>query len=113
VADDDHDVSAPGRCLANGVGVRAGSEPVVGLGLHPDGVADLLGGLSRAQERAREDRVRADTVCRETLAEVARLLTSLPGQRADLVGLTAGGLGVTDDEDPHPGSIGRAVGTSL
>ena len=102
MADDDHDVPAPGRRLANGVGVRAGGEPVVGLGLHPDGVADLLCGLSRAHEWARENRVRADPVGREPLAEVARLLTSLPGQRADLVGLTAGGLGVTDDEEPHP-----------
>ena len=81
--------------------------------LDPDGLRDLLCGLSRAHEWARENGVRADPVVREPLAELAGLLTSLLGQRANLVGLTAGGLGVTHDEEPHPGSIGRAVGTSL
>src|SRR3989442_2518228 len=79
--DDDASAAAVERC-AEGGRTRTRGEAVVGLRRRPRRLRDLGPGLTRAQERAREDDVGSDAVGCELLPERPRLLAADGGQRA-------------------------------
>ena len=85
--------------------VAPGREPLVGHRLEAAGAGEHLGGLPRAQERARHDRV--GPLAGEALGEQARLLPALRGERAQLVGIAGGGLRVADEVEAHVGTQHR------
>jgi trans-2,3-dihydro-3-hydroxyanthranilate isomerase len=101
---DDHDgVAASGDRGAHVVGGRPGRELVERVRL-----AEAEGGssLARAEKRARQHCVRREAFAAKLLAEAARLL--LPGgrERAELVGISRRGFGVTNEDEPHTGAEG-------
>jgi trans-2,3-dihydro-3-hydroxyanthranilate isomerase len=102
VADDDHGLAAAGDGRADVVGSRARGEPFVWLAVAEP---EILCGLARAKERARQDRVGADALVAEPLAERACLLVPFRGKGAELVGRPRRRLGVADDVQAHGPSI--------
>jgi hypothetical protein len=97
---DDDDRGAPVRDRGLDV-VRGRTRPeaFVDLGFDPGGAGDLVGSLTRAEQRAAEHGFRlADG---QTLAESARRRAAGVGQRAELVGFAGCGLGVADDDQAH------------
>lgn len=103
MADDDDLVSAAGDCGSDGVGSRAGREPVVGLGGDVERSRELTARLSRAEQRARQDRCGARSDCVQLLAKRPSLLPALRSQPTQLVGLSGRGLGVADEVEAHCG----------
>jgi hypothetical protein len=101
VADDDDLVSATGDRGSDGVGSRAGREPVVGLGGDVERSRELTARLAGAEQRARQDRSGARSVRVELLAQRPSLLASLRSQPTQLVGLSGRGLGVADEVQAH------------
>jgi trans-2,3-dihydro-3-hydroxyanthranilate isomerase len=106
VANRDHGLAAALDGFAQPGGGRARVEPLVRLGLDADGAADLGRGLASAEQWAREDGVGADALVGEALAQVAGRAAAFGCQRAQLVGLARGGVGVANQVDPHAGRIG-------
>ena len=103
VADGDDRLAASGDRLADGVGGRARREPLVDLGLEARGSRDLLGRLTRPQQRAAEDGV--GRLAREVLAERSRRGPAGRGQRAQRVRLAGRCLGVADEDQAHAPSL--------
>jgi hypothetical protein len=103
VADDNDFVSAAGDGGSDGVGSRAGREPVVGLGGDVERSRELTARLARAEQWARQDRSGAHSVGVELLAERPSLLAALRRQSPQLVRLSGRGLGVADEVEAHCG----------
>jgi hypothetical protein len=101
VADDDDLVATALDYSPHVVDARSGSEPFVGLGVHPERPRELVAGLARAKQWAREDDRRRSLVFAQPLAERSRLRTAFPGQRAQLVGLSRSGFGMSDEVEAH------------
>jgi hypothetical protein len=68
-----------------------------------DAEAELGRRLPRAEQRARHDCLRLEAGAAEPFAERARLRAALGGQRAQLVGLSRGRLGMSNDHEAHGG----------
>ena len=103
MADHDDGLAALLRGRAHSGGRRAGGEPFVGLRLDPHGPRELPSGLARAEERAREDRVRPDALVGEALPERAGGLAALGGQGPQLVRVSRGSFGMAHDHQLHGG----------
>jgi trans-2,3-dihydro-3-hydroxyanthranilate isomerase len=103
VADHDDGLAALLRGRADSGRRCAGSEPLVGLRLDPRGARELPSGLARAEERAREDRVRSDALVGEALPERAGGLAALGGQGPQLVRVSRGSFGMAHDHQLHGG----------
>ena len=98
VADDEHELAARGRGVADVGRRRSRREALVDLRIaQPEGGR----GLARAQQGAREDGVRPEPVPAQLLAERPGLLAALGCEGAQLVGGSGRGLGVTDDQEAH------------
>jgi len=108
VADDDHGLAAAGDGCADVVRGRARSQPVVRRSLHAEGPRELVARLARAEQRAREDRVRPEALAREALAELPGRPAPRRREAPKLVGLAGFGLGVSDQVELH-----RAEDTTL
>ena len=90
------------RALGRGddvVRVGARCKPLVDPELDAGRFRDRGCGLSRAQERARDDGVRP--LDREALAERPRLLPPARAERAQLVRVAGIGVGVADEDQAH------------
>ena len=87
----------------NGAGKTTTVEILEGYRKRDTGEVSVLGfDPGRAEQRAREDRVGADAVRGELLAERPRHLAPCRGERAQLVRLARSCLGVADEVDLHP-----------
>jgi trans-2,3-dihydro-3-hydroxyanthranilate isomerase len=101
VPDDDHDLAAVrGRGL-HVFGCRSGGESLVGLGFQSGRPGELGSGLSRAEERAREHGVRADSLGGESLAELAGGAAAVGRQRPQLVRLSVRSFGMANQVELH------------
>lgn len=100
VADDDDGARVAVGDGAQVFGCRTGRQPFVDRRLAQ---AELRRRLARAEERARHDCVRLDTGRAQPLAERASLRAALGGQRAQLIGLPRGRLGMSNDHETHRG----------
>lgn len=98
VADDDDRLAPSGCGGAHVVRRRARREPFVDLRLSEP---ERGSGLARAQQRARDDRVRSEAVAPQLLAQRVRLRTALGRQRPQLVRLPGRGFRMADDEEAH------------
>ena len=76
-------------------------EPLIGLGLCAKRSRELAAGLACPQQRAREHDFRVRVLGPQPLAEGAGLLAALRSQRAQLVRLSGGGFGMTDEVEAH------------
>lgn len=103
MADHEHGPATLLRGRAHAVRGRSGCEPFVGLRLDAGGAGELARRLARAEERARQDGVGADTVVGELLPERAGGLAALRGQRPQLVRLSRGSFGMAHDHQLHGG----------
>jgi hypothetical protein len=103
VADDDDLVSAARDRGSDGVGSRAGSEPVVRLGGDVERSRELAARLARAEQWARQDRSRARSVGVELPAQRPSLLAALRREPTQIVRLSGRGLGVADEVEAHCG----------
>jgi hypothetical protein len=101
VADDDDLLAAPVDRCADVVDARSGSKALVGLGLDAERSRELVAGLARPKQWAREDDGRLSVLVAKPLAERSRLLASFLRQRAQLVGLSRPSLGVSDEVEAH------------
>jgi trans-2,3-dihydro-3-hydroxyanthranilate isomerase len=101
VAHDDHGLAAALGSGPDAFGGRAGSEPLVGLGLDSGGSSELGAGLAGSQERAGQDRVGPDAVGRQALPELARGAAALGGQRPQLVRLSVRSLSMANEVELH------------
>jgi hypothetical protein len=80
---------------------RSRRQPLVGLGFGPERFGQLGAGLARPQQRAREDRLRPRIFGPQPLAERTGLFASLGSQRPQIVGISRGGFGVSDEVEAH------------
>jgi hypothetical protein len=106
VADDDDDLAAAGRRLADVGGRRAGCESLVHVG-----VSEIERGrrLPCAEQRARDDDIGLKPLIAQLPAERACLLAPCGCQRPQLVGVSRRSLGVTNDHELHRGQDNRAM----
>ena len=105
VANDDDGLirssSPPGDGREHVLGGRSRRKPLVGLRPDAESPGELVGRLACAKQRAREDGIRLDSLGGEPGGELSRLLPSGGRERAQLVGLAARGLGVSNQIEPH------------
>jgi hypothetical protein len=101
VADDDDLLAAAFDGGADVVDARSGSKALVGVGLDVEGPCELAAGLSRPQQRAREDDRRDGVLAEHPSPELTCLPAPFLRQRAQLVGVTRRGLGVADEVEAH------------
>ena len=100
VADDQHRVAMALDRGAHVLRRRAGRKRFLRLRL-PE--AERLCRLARAQQRARQHGVRADSLRPEPFAEAPGLVATLGRQRPQFVRSPRRRIGVTDEHDPHDG----------
>ncbi len=84
------------------LGGRSRSEPFVDPQLGGGGFGNRLGGLSRAEQGARENEARRRRVICESFRERACLVLPATGERSRVVGITRVGMRVADEKDEHP-----------
>lgn len=112
VADDDDTLASAGDGVEDVHRGRAWRQAVIRLGLDANGTGDLLRCLTRAQERAREHRVRRLS-CREAAAEITGCRATGGGQPAKLVRVAGGGLRMANEIQAHLPRIGTAKRPSI
>jgi len=105
VADDDDRLASSCYDGAQGGCVRSRGQPLVGLRLGAERTAELRRGLAGTEERTGEDGIRPKSVRGEAVSELAGSGSTVGRQRSELVGLTRGCLGVTDEVDAHSARI--------
>ena len=97
---DDNDLFAP-ACdgIAHGRSGRAGCQALVGLCLAGECLRELIGGLPRTQQRAREHDRGPNALGREPGAELADCGPAVGSQRAKGVGIARRGFSVANEVD--------------
>jgi hypothetical protein len=101
VPDDDDLLTAAGDRRTNIVQVRSRRESFVRLGLGAERPCQLAAGLASAQERAREHDLRVRILGSQPRAERTGLLTTFGGEGPQLIRLSGGRFGMTNEVEAH------------
>jgi hypothetical protein len=101
VADDDDLLAAAFDRGADVFDARPRSKALVGDGVDVERSRELAAGLSRAQERTREDDRRDGVLAEHALPELTCLPAPFLRQWAQLVRLSGRGLRVSDEVEAH------------
>ena len=101
MADDDDHLATSGHRARHGLRRRPGRETIVRGGLDVELAADERAGFAGTEERAGEDRVRADARVAKARPERAGLLATGGREGAQLVGLSSSRLGVAHEVELH------------
>ncbi len=105
MTDDDDVLTTAGDCGSDVLEGCSRREPLIGLGLRAECSRELAASLACPQQWAREHDLRARVLGPQPLAEGAGLLAALRGPWAQLVRLSGGSFGVTDEVEA-PGAGG-------